>query len=337
MRIGIIGGGNISDTHARAAQAIEGLQVEAIYGANAKRTAALAEKVGAAAYDNFERFLAHGLDFVIIGSPSGCHAEEAIAAARKGLHVLVEKPIDVTTARVDGLLQEVDRAGVKIGVCFQDRLHPDINATKAFVDAGHLGKPILASGHVKWYRPPEYYSGSRWRGVAALDGGGAVMNQAIHTVDLLLWIFGPVARVYANASTQLHSIEVEDTAVAVLEFASGAAGLLEATTSVYPGYPRRVELTGSEGTIVIEHDRIIRSDMRSGGAGVVSTSEGDSNASASSPTVSDTRGHQRIIRDFVHAIETNGTPICDGREGRRSVALVEAIYRSAKTRRPVDL
>jgi predicted dehydrogenase len=337
MRVGIIGGGNISDTHARAAQAIEGLTVAAVYGANPARSSALAERVGAAFYDDFGRFLNHGLDFVIIGSPSGCHAEEAIAAARKGLHVLVEKPVDVTTARVDGLLEEVDRAHVKLGVCFQDRLHPDINATKAFVEAGHLGKPILASGMVKWYRPPEYYSGSRWRGVAALDGGGAVMNQAIHTVDLLLWIFGPVARVYARASTQLHSIEVEDTAVAVLEFVSGASGMLEATTSVYPGYPRRVELTGSEGTIIIEHDRVIRSDLKSRGAGVVSTSEGDANLSASSPTVSDTRGHQRIIRDFVHAIETNGTPICDGREGRRSVALVEAIYKSARTRQPVDL
>ena len=267
MRVGIIGGGNISDTHARAAQAIEGLTVDAVFGANAARSASLAAKVGATPYDDFGRFLAHGLDLVIIGSPSGCHAEQGIAAARKGLHVLVEKPIDVTTARVDAMLEEVDRAGVKLGVCFQDRLHPDINAAKAFVDAGRLGKPVLASGHVKWYRPPEYYSGSRWRGIAALDGGGAVMNQAIHTVDLLLWIFGPVARVYAQASTRLHSIEVEDTAVAVLEFASGAVGSIEATTSVYPGYPRRVELTGTEGTIVIEHDRIIQSDLRSGGPG----------------------------------------------------------------------
>jgi predicted dehydrogenase len=337
MRVGIIGGGNISDTHARAAQAIEGLTVDAVFGANAARAAALAAQVGAAPYDDFGRFLAHGLDLVIIGSPSGCHAEQAIAAARQGLHVLVEKPVDITTARVDGLLEEVDRAGVKLGVCFQDRLHPDINATKAFIDAGHLGKPVLASGRVKWYRPPEYYSGSRWRGVAALDGGGAVMNQAIHTVDLLLWMFGPVARVYAKTSTLLHAIEVEDTAVAVLEFASGATGSLEATTSVYPGYPRRIELTGTEGTVVIEHDRVIRSDMRSAGAGVVSTSEGDANASASSPTVSDTRGHQRIIRNFVRAIETGGTPICDGREGRRSVALVEAIYASAKSHQPVDL
>jgi predicted dehydrogenase len=335
MRVGIIGGGNISDTHARAAQAIEGLTVDAIYGVNAERVAALAGRVGATAYEDFERFLAHGLDIVVIGSPSARHAEEGIAAARRGLHVLVEKPVDISTKRIDALLREVDRAGVKLGVCFQDRLHPDINATKKFVQAGTLGAPVLASGRIKWYRPPEYYAGSRWRGTWALDGGGALMNQAIHTVDLLLWMFGPVARVYARTATRVHPIEVEDTAAAVLEFENGALGTIEAATSVYPGYARRIELTGAEGTVVIEHDRVVRADLRSGDPGLISTSAGDENASASSATVADTRGHQRIIRDFVQAIETDGTPVCDGAEGRRSVALVEAIYESARTHKPV--
>jgi predicted dehydrogenase len=135
----------------------------------------------------------------------------------------------------------------------------------------------------------------------------------------------------------VHPIEVEDTAVAVLEFASGALGTIEATTSVYPGYPRRLELTGTEGTIVIEHDRIVRSDLRAGDPGIASADAGDDNASASSAKVSDTRGHQRIIRDFVRAIETGSTPMCDGHEGRRSVALIEAIYTSSRTGQPVDL
>jgi predicted dehydrogenase len=251
--------------------------------------------------------------------------------------VLVEKPVDISTARIDALLDETDRAGVKLGVCFQDRLHPDIHATKALVDAGTLGAPVLASGRIKWYRPPEYYAASRWRGTWALDGGGALMNQAIHTVDLLLWMFGPVARVYASTATRVHPIEVEDTAAAVLEFANGALGTIEAATSVYPGYARRIELTGAEGTVVIEHDRVVRSDLRSGDPGLISTGAGDVNASASSATVSDTRAHQRIIRDFVSAIETGGRPVCDGREGRRSVALVEAIYASARTHQPVVL
>jgi predicted dehydrogenase len=337
MRVGIIGGGGISETHARAVQAIDGLTIEAVCGANAGRAAALAADVGATAYDDLDRFLAHKLDMVIIGSPSALHAEQGIAAARCGLHLLIEKPIDVTTAKIDALLEAADKARVTVGVCFQDRLQPDIHATKLFIEEGRLGRPVLASGRVKWYRAPEYYSGSRWRGKFALDGGGAMMNQAIHTVDLLLWLFGPVARVYANTATRVHDIEVEDTAVATIEFASGALGSMEATTSVYPGFSRRVEVTGSEGTIVIEHDRVISSDLRSGEPGVVSSAAGDANASASSAKVSDTRAHQRIIRDFVRAVETGGTPICDGPDGRRSVELIEGMYASAKSGQAVTL
>ena len=303
MRVGIIGGGNISETHTRAAQAIDGLRVEAVYGANRERVSALAAEAGAKAYEDLDAFLAHGLDFVIIGSPSGVHAEQGIAAARAGLHVLVEKPVDVSTSRVDALLAEVDAAGVRLGVCFQDRLHPDIHAVKMLVAGGALGRPVLGSGHVKWYRPPEYYAGSRWRGTRTLDGGGALMNQAIHTIDLLLWMFGDVARVSASTATRLHAIEVEDTAVATLEFESGALGVLEAATSVYPGYPRRIELTGTEGTLVIEHDRLVRADLKAGGPALSAPGAGDANASASSAKVADTRAHQRIIRDFVTAIE----------------------------------
>jgi predicted dehydrogenase len=133
---------------------------------------------------------------------------------------------------------------VRLGVFFQDRVQPDIARLHDLVAGGRLGRPLLASARVKWYRPPEYYSQSRWRGTWALDGGGALMNQGIHTVDLLQWVFGPVARVAAKTRTALHAIEVEDTAVALLEFRSGALATFEATTTAYPGYKRRVEFTG---------------------------------------------------------------------------------------------
>jgi predicted dehydrogenase len=202
------------------------------------------------------------LDLVVIGSPSGLHAEHGIAAARQRLHVLVEKPIDVSSARADALIGEASRAGVTLGVIFQDRLKPDVRRMKALVDAGRLGAPILASAHVRWYRPPAYYEGSRWRGTRALDGGGALMNQGVHTVDLLLWLFGPVRRVSAATATRLHAIEVEDTAVAVLEFASGALGTLEAATSAFPGYSRRLELTGANGTLILDGDDLVAIDLR---------------------------------------------------------------------------
>ncbi len=306
MRIGILGAGGISDTHARAARAIAGVQVVAVHGANRAKTAALATSAGATAYDELEAFLAHPMDVVAIGSPSGLHAEQAIAAVRRGLHVLVEKPLDISTARIDALIEEADRAAVKVGVFFQDRLTPELVEIKAQMDAGALGTPVFASGRVKWYRPPEYYGDSRWRGTWRLDGGGVLMNQAIHTVDTLLWLCGPVARVAGRVATRLHRIEVEDTAAAVIEFDSGAFGMLEASTASFPGLPRRIEVTGTKGTLVHEQD-------------------------ARPAVVADASGHQRVIEDFIAAIRTGGSPACDAREGRRSVAVIEAIYRSAKS------
>jgi UDP-N-acetyl-2-amino-2-deoxyglucuronate dehydrogenase len=337
MKVGILGGGNISDTHARAAAAIPGVEIAALHGANHHKTRGLAERVGGVVYDDLDRFLDHRpMDLVAIGSPSGLHAEQGIAAARRGLHVLVEKPIDVTTAKADALIDAAAQAGVKLGVFFQDRLKPGVVRMKELIDSGRLGTPILASGHVKWYRPPDYYAGSRWRGTRAFDGGGALMNQGIHTVDVLLHLFGPVARVSARTATRLHAIEVEDTAVATLEFESGALGVLEAATSVFPGYARRVEVTGTEGTLILDQDRLVRADLRTPIDGITEETAG-AGESAASPVVSDVTPHRRIFEDFLRAIETNSTPACDGREGRLSVAVVEAIYASARTGRVVAL
>ena len=332
IHIGLIGGGNITETHARAARAIPGVEIASIYGINANKVARLCREHGGKPYQDFEAFLAHRpMDLVAIGSPSGLHATQGIAAARRGLHVLTEKPIDISTKRADALIDAAKHSRVKLGVIFQDRLKPDIRKLKEWLDKGVVGKPIFADARVKWYRPPEYYARSRWRGTLALDGGGALINQGVHTVDLLLWLLGDVVRVHARTATALHAIEAEDTAVAILEFASGALGILEATTAAYPGYPRRLEITGSEGTVILEHDRIVAADFRNAQVPLSSSAPPDQNPSASSPAVSDIRGHQAVFEDFIRAIEQDGTPACDGLEGRRSLALVEAIYRAAKS------
>jgi UDP-N-acetyl-2-amino-2-deoxyglucuronate dehydrogenase len=338
VRVGILGAGNISETHARAAAAIEHVEIVAVHGANAQRVERLATTYHARPYADLDAFLAHQpMDLVAIGSPSGLHAEQGIRAAERGLHVLTEKPIDISTRRADDLIEACDRASVKLGVFFQDRAQPDIVRLHQAVQDGRIGRPLLASARVKWYRPPDYYSQSRWRGTWALDGGGALMNQGIHTVDLLQWIFGPVSRVTARTKTSLHQIEVEDIAVAVLEFANGALGTLEATTAAYPGYKRRVELTGTEGTLVLEHDRLIAADLRQPVDDLVAGDARDQNQSASSPVVSDVGGHQRVLQDFIDAIQTGREPACSGREGRRSVALVEAIYTAQRTGHWVDV
>jgi predicted dehydrogenase len=330
--IGLIGGGNISETHARAARALAGVEIAAVYGTNAEKVERLCCEHGGKPYSDFEQFLMHRpMDLVAIGSPSGLHAAQGIAATKHKLHVLTEKPIDITTERADALIAEAERAGVKLGVFFQDRCKPDILRVKNAVEAGALGRPILADARVKWYRPPEYYANSRWRGTWALDGGGALINQAVHTVDLMLWLFGDVVSVQAASKTALHAIEAEDTLTALLQFANGALGVLQATTSVYPGYPRRLELTGSEGTLIIEQDRLLPADLRKPHEGLLHAGDVDQNLSAWSPVVSDARGHQAVLEDFLKAIKTNTKPRCDGREGRRSLALVEAIYAACRT------
>jgi UDP-N-acetyl-2-amino-2-deoxyglucuronate dehydrogenase len=330
FRLGLVGAGNISDTHARAAATLPGVEIAAVCSRRMEKAARLASLHGATAYDDYGAFLSHpGLEAVVIGSPSGLHAEHGIAAARRGLHVLTEKPIDVSVERADALIETARAAKVTLGVLFQDRAQPSLRRFQSALATGALGRPLLASARVKWYRPPEYYSGSGWRGTWALDGGGALMNQGIHTLDLLGWMLGPVRRVQAQTATLAHQIEVEDTALALLEFASGARATYEATTAAYPGYARRVEITTERGTVTIEHGRVVAADLRDGGDDLVDPTAAMPGG-ASTPIVSDVSGHATLIGDFVAAVRDGRDPLCSGREARQSMIVARAIYESAR-------
>lgn len=333
LRAGFTGGGGITATHARAASDA-GLTIAGFSGRNAERSAALASEHGGRAFATVEEMLDEaGLGLLVIGSPSGLHAEEGIAAAGRGVPVLVEKPVDVTTERADALIAAAEEGGVRLGVIFQSRLEPGLVRLKNAIDAGLLGRVLLASARVKWSRPPEYYTGSPWRGTHALDGGAALINQGIHTVDLLLWLLGPVAGVQAVTRTAVHQIEGEDVALALVEFESGAVATLEATTCAWPGYPRRVEISGTEGTVIVEGDDVVAADLRTPRPALVGSTD-PTTGGASSPQLSSALPHQRIIEDFVRAIGDGSTPACDGREGRRSLALVEAVYAAARSDGP---
>ncbi|MGV3520116.1 Gfo/Idh/MocA family protein [Luteitalea sp.] len=330
MRVGFTGGGNITDTHIRAVQGVDGLQAVGVCGPNAAKVGALAAREGLISAPSLSSLLDQTpLDIVCIGTPSGVHADEIALAAARGCHVLCEKPLDVTLQRVDTAIEAVERAGVSLGIFFQDRCTPAFLEARDAIAAGRLGRVLLVDARVKWYRAPEYYQTAAWRGTAGLDGGGALMNQGIHTVDLLLYLLGDVVEVQARAATALHAIAVEDTLVASIVFASGALGSFQATTAAWPGYPRRVEITGTEGTLVIEHDRIAGWDLRSGH--VDGTTLTSATKSASTAVVADATPHRRVVEDFVAALRDRRRPACDGREGRRSIALAEALYESARS------
>lgn len=328
VAFGIVGPGMIGKVHAEAIQAIPNARLVAVYGRNATKTNEFAARFGATGYDDYAQFLAHpGLQVVNLCTPSGNHALEGIAAARAGKHVLTEKPIETTLVKADALIAACEHTGVKLGVIFQSRFLPAVLRIKQALDENRLGKLMLCDAIVKWYRAPEYYADS-WHGTQALDGGGALINQAIHTVDLLRWLVGPVETAFAmKAALRYPQIEGEDTLVASLRFQNGALGVIQATTSVKPGFKRRVELSGERGTIILDGDAI--SVWSIDGEANAPSNDAQLTDGSANPAAISNEGHRMQIEDMVNAVLENRAPMIDGREGRLSLELVEALYKSA--------
>ncbi len=342
----IVGCGMIARFHGRALAEVPGARLVALVSRKPENAKGLAESLGITcpSYTDLTPVLARrDVDVVIVTTPSGAHQEPAVAAAEAGKHVVVEKPLEITLERCDRIIDACDHHGVKLCTIFPSRFGDANQALKAAVDAGRFGRLTLAETTCKWWRPQSYYDEGGWKGTQALDGGGALMNQAIHNVDLLSWMMGPVTHISGFTATLAHErIEVEDTAVSCLRFANGALGIIEATTSVYPGLPKTIAVHGDRGTAVIEQDDVLRWDLkpempedrvlRERFAQKSGASGGSSNPAAISHV-----GHARQLTDFVHAIETGTAPAVDGREGRKAVEIILAIYRSAQTGRTVEL
>jgi predicted dehydrogenase len=341
---GIVGAGMISRFHAKALAEVRGAKLVACCYTAPGRAAALAAEVGCRGYDSLEAMLVDkDVDAVTVGTPSGAHMDPAVAAARAGKHVIVEKPLEITLKKCDKIIDACDKAGVKLGSIFPSRFHDSSKLMKQAVDAGRFGRLTLGDAYVKWYRTQQYYDSGAWRGTWALDGGGALMNQAVHTVDLLAWFMGPVAEVQAYTATLAHErIEVEDVAAATLRFENGALGVIEATTAAFPGYLKRIELHGSGGSAVLEEEDIKNWDFakkeRSDAAVLRQMNARKSTGGgAADPAAIGHHGHTMQFQDFVDAIRKDRTPAIDGREGRRSVEIILAIYKSAQSGKKVSL
>lgn len=342
--IGIIGCGTISSFHARAIADVRGAKLVACTSRSPQGAKRLAQETGCTAYGTLDELLADKrVDIVTIATPSGSHMEPAIAAAKAGKHVLIEKPLEITLTRCDRIIAACQKHRVLLGTIFQSRFHGSSIQIKKAMDAGRFGRLTVGDAYVKWYRTQEYYDSRAWRGTWALDGGGALMNQAIHTVDLLTWLMGPVVEVQANCATLAHKrIEVEDVAMATVKFANGALGVIEATTAAYPGYLKRIEIHGSEGSAVVEEEDVKAWDFaktsRTDGAILAEMKKPKSTGGgASDPTAIGHQGHAMIIADFVDAVRKKRKPAVDGAEGRRSVEIILAIYKSAETGKAVQL
>lgn len=338
MNFGIIGAGNIAHTHALAIQAIAGCRVVAVCSRQLDSASRLATPFGAKAYDDLEAFLAHpGLDVVSVATPSGAHFDPVMAAIRAGIPVICEKPLEISTARIDQLRSEARRRKVPLGAILNRRYTPAMDALRAACAAQRFGKLTSACCQVKWFRDQAYYDSADWRGTMALDGGGALMNQGIHTVDALLLLAGPVRSVSARIATLAHErIEVEDAACAAVEFSCGALGTIEAMTCCWSnsGHPAKIQLCGTEGSAFLADESVETWDfsksaptdetilatlLRTPGSGL----------GANSPTAIGFIQHQRNFEDFIRALRARTEPATSATEARKAVALIEAIYRSA--------
>lgn len=339
---GIIGCGNISTIHAKAIQAIPEARLRAFYSHGRAKAEKMAAQFGVEYETDLDRFLNRpDIQVVSICTPSGTHAELGIKAAAAGKHVVVEKPIDVTLEKARTLIDACQRARVKLAVIFQSRFLPAVQILKSAIDRNRLGRIIMGDAYVKWYRTREYYEAARWRGTWTLDGGGALINQSIHTIDLLQHLVGPVASVFGFAEKKLHPyIEAEDTAVAVLKFKDGALGVIQGATSVAPGFSRRVEIHGEKGSVILDGNEVTAWNLSGTGEeeeALANLKDRDLSDGASDPMALDISGHQRQLEDLIAAIHQDRPPMIDGSEGLKALELVLAVYRSAREKKLVEL
>jgi UDP-N-acetyl-2-amino-2-deoxyglucuronate dehydrogenase len=339
LGFGFIGAGAIANFHARAVATASGGRLVGV----ASRTRAAADRFAAEhgmsfATDEVDQLLAQpGLDAVCITTPSALHGVSALAAIRAGKHLMIEKPLDATVEGTDRILRAAEAAGVRVGSIFQARFSDAARALKAAIDAGRFGRMVLASCYVKWNRNAAYYTG--WKGKISEDGGGAVINQAIHGVDLLQWFAGMPVEVFAWTTRRVHAIESEDTSVAALKFGSGAFGTIEASTALWPGFSRRIEICGENGSAVMEDDDIARWEFRVAAPDdetIRHARESSAKGSgAVDPMAINFDGHRRQIQDFIDGIREKRPFFIEGAEARKAVALVRAIYDSAAAGKPV--
>jgi UDP-N-acetyl-2-amino-2-deoxyglucuronate dehydrogenase len=332
----IVGTGMIANYHAQAIAQTPGAKLVGVVSRSPDKGPAFAAKHNIPVLTTTVDEMVARADVHVLNvtTPSGAHLDPALAAIRAGKHVVVEKPLEITPARCDQIIAAAEQHGVKVAAIFQGRFGDGAQKVKAALNAGRLGRMVLASAYVKWHRTTDYYK-TAWKGTWELDGGGALMNQAIHGVDLLQWFAGLPVEVSGRLTRRVHTgIQADDTTVATLQFPDGALGTIEASTALWPGWSRRIELCGEHGSIALEDDTIVKWDFAKpepGDEAIRAAKRDDALGSgAGNPAGISIAGHLRQITDLVEAVRDNRAPAIGADEGRKAVALIHTIYESAK-------
>jgi predicted dehydrogenase len=343
LKWGIIGCGVIAPWHADSVINSEYADLVAVCDIDVAKGEAFAEKYDAAFYQNYKQMLSEGgVDVVSICTPSGRHSEMTIAAAEAGVHVLCEKPMAITVPQIDAMIAAVQKAGTKLEVIFQRRTYATTQKVRQAVQDGLLGQMTLGDAYLKYYRSPEYYKSADWRATWELDGGGALMNQGVHGIDVLAWVMGDVESVYAKAEAKVRDIVVEDTCVALVTFKNGAFGVIEGTTSSNPGEKTAFHFHGDKGTIILDDNGIQKwavsegRSVRAENAPEQCVTRKSLSATADPKAIS-RAGHQAQVDDLSQAITEDREPMITGSSARKSVELILAIYESAKSGKEIRL
>lgn len=327
LKFGILGCGMVANVHARAIKEIGDSELVAVCDSDRERVRVFAEQYGAHPYFDYGEMLASDIDVVCVCTPSCFHARNAIDALEAGKHVVLEKPMAFTSAEADKVIASSDKSGKKITVISQLRFSDDVKKVKKLIQGGAFGKITLCNLFMKYYRSREYYSQSSWKGKLAFDGGGALMNQGIHGIDLLIYIMGDIKSISGKIGTLSHDVETEDTAVATVEFECGALGVIEASTCAYPGFDRRIEIHGDNGYAIIRENKIEK--LMVGGKDVEVINDGGV-STAGDPSDLSIEMHKVQIENLIGAIGGKNELFIDAREGKKAVAVIEKIYESAK-------
>ena len=339
IRFGIIGCGVIAPNHANAIVHNSRAELTAVCDIIPEKAKAFQEKYHAPYFytDYREMLKREDIDVVCICTPSGLHGDMAIDAADAGKHVFCEKPMDIHADKMTRMIDTCRKDKVKLGCVFQRRLMKEAIATKKALESGEFGKIVLADAYLKYYRSQEYYNSAGWRGTWDLDGGGALMNQGVHGIDMIQWLAGDVESVFARCETLARHIDVEDTALALLKFKSGAVGVIEGTTSVYPAQDTRFEVHGENGSIIFSDSGFKQWRKIGSDKDTFPDVKNEKVGGSSDPAAISSSGHYALIDDMISAVLKDRDPMIPGESARKAVDLILAIYESARTGKEVSL
>lgn len=335
VRFAVIGCGRIAPKHAESIVALPEAELVAVCDIVPEKAQAFAEKYGAKPYTSYEEMLAkEDIEVVTIATPSDLHAPIGIAAAKSGRHVMVEKPMAMTLKSADELIKTCKDNGVKLEVIHQNRFNKSVKLMRKALEDGRFGKLTHGQATVRWNRDDNYYAQASWRGTKLQDGG-VLMNQSIHNIDLLQWTFGPVESIFGYTTTAMRKIEMEDVGGAVIKFKSGAIGLIEAASTIYPkNIEETLNVFGSTGSVIIGGIAVNRIETWEFPESEEEKKQIFASQESDPPTVYGF-GHREVISDMIQAIREDRTPAIPGEEGRKALEIILAIYKCQQTKEPV--